>query len=84
MRSTNSSCLKRQTEMSTESEMKCKKSWIKAAKDRGRWTLLENGYTKTAEERSVNDVRRQRNPESRPARYINGMRLNDDEVANIT
>ena len=30
-----------ETEHSTESDNKCNKLWIKAAKDRGRWTLLE-------------------------------------------
>ena len=39
-----------ETEISTESDNTYNKSWIQAAKDRGRWTLLENDYTKTAEE----------------------------------
>ena len=72
------------TEISTESDNKYKKSWIKATKDRRRWTLSENDYTKTAEERSENNARHRRNPQSRPARYVNGVRLSDDEVANIT
>ena len=67
-----------------ESDTEDNKSWIKAAKDRGRWTLLENDYTMTAEERSENNARHRRNSQSRPARYVNGVRLSDDEVANIT
>ena len=34
-----------ETEISTESDNNCNKSWIKAAKDHGRWTLLENDHT---------------------------------------
>ena len=52
-----------ETEMSTENDKKYNSSCVKAAKDRGRWTLSENDYTKTAEETSVNHVRRQRNPQ---------------------
>ena len=73
-----------ETENSTESDNKYNKSWIKAAKDRGRWILQENDYTQTAEERSENNARHRRNPQSRPARYFNGVRLSGDEVANIT
>ena len=72
-----------ETENSIESDNKYNKSWIKAAKDRGRLTSLENDYTKTAEERSENKSRHQRNPQSRPARSVNGVRVSDDEVANI-
>ena len=70
-----------ETENSTESE---NKSWIKAAKDRGRCILLENNYTMTAEERSENNARQRRNHQSRPARYVNGVRLSEEEVADIT
>ena len=73
-----------ETENSTESDNKYNKSWIKAAKDRGRWTLFENDYTMTEEERSENNARHRRNSQSRPARYVNGVRLSDDEVASIT
>ena len=38
----------------------------------------------TAEERSENNARHRRNSQSLPARYVNGVRLSDDEVANIT
>ena len=61
------------------SDNKYNKSWIKSAKDRGRWTLLENDYTMTAEERSENNARH-RNSQSRPTRYVNGVRLSHDEV----
>ena len=67
----------------TESSSQINKTWIKAAKDRGRWTLLENDYTMTTEERSERHARFRRNTQSRPVRYVNGMRLSDDEVANI-
>ena len=43
--------------------------------------IRKNDYTKTAEERSENNVRK---PQSRPARYVNGVRLSDDQIANIT
>ena len=72
------------TEISTESDNNYNKSWIKAATDRGRLILLEKDYTKTAEERSENLSKHIRNPQSRPARYVDGVRLSDDEVANIT
>ena len=70
-----------ETENSTESE---NKSWVKAAKDSGRWILFEKDYTMTAEETSENNARHRRNRQSRPARYVNGVRLSDDEVADIT
>ena len=73
-----------ETENSTESDNKYNKSWIKTAKDRGRWILLEKDYTMTAEERSENNARQRRNHQIRPARYVNGVRLSDHEVANIT
>ena len=38
----------------------------------------------TAEERHESNVTIQRNTQSRPARYVNGVRLSDEEVANIT
>ena len=38
----------------------------------------------TAEERSENDARPRRNHQIRPARYVNGVRLSDHGVANIT
>ena len=38
----------------------------------------------TSEERHENNARRRRNNQSRPARYVNGVRLSDEEVANIS
>ena len=70
-----------ETENPTESD---NKSGIKAAKDRGRWILLEKDNTMIAEERSENNARHRRNHQSRPAGYVNGVRLSEDEVANIT
>ena len=66
----------------SESDNKYKKSWIKAAKGSGRWTLLENDYIMAAEERSENNARHTGNSQFRPAGYVNGVRLSDDEVAN--
>ena len=57
-----------------------------SAKIRERWTTLESEYAKTAEERSADNVlRRETLPQDpiRPARYLNGVKLEDDEVANI-
>ena len=72
-----------ETENSIERNKQFNKSWINAAKDSGRWTLLEEKYTMTAEERYESNARARRNTQSRPARYVNGVRLSDDEVANI-
>ena len=38
-----------ETENSVESNNQYNKSWIKGGKDSGRWILLENDYTVTAE-----------------------------------
>ena len=38
----------------------------------------------TSEERQENKTRKRRNAQNRPARYVNGVRLSDEEVANIT
>ena len=70
-----------ETENPTESE---NNSWIKAAKDCGRWILLEKDYTMTAEEIFENNAGHRRNHQNRPARYVNGVRLSEDEVADIT
>ena len=37
------------------------KTWINTARDRGRWTLLEEKYTMTSEERHENNARMRRN-----------------------
>ena len=70
-----------ETENFIESDNQFNKTWNKAAKDRGRWTLLENNHTTTAEERQESNARARSNTQSRPARYVNGVRLSDDEVA---
>ena len=54
------------------------KHWINTAQDRGRWTLLEENYTKNSVTRT------RRNSHNRPARYDNGVKLNDEEIADIT
>ena len=38
----------------------------------------------TAEERFENNARQRSDHQSRPARYVNGVRLSEDEVADIT
>ena len=73
-----------ETENCTESSSQINKTWINTTKDRGIWTLLEDKYTMTAEERHENNARMRRNTQSRPARYVNGVRLSDEEMANIT
>ena len=73
-----------ETENFIESSSQINKTWINTAKDRGRWTPLEDKYTMTAEERHENNARIRRNTQSRPARCVNGVRLLDEEVANIT
>ena len=69
-----------ETENSFESNNQFNKLWINAANDRGRWTLLEDKYTTTAEERHENNARTRyrRMNHSRPARYANGVRLSDE------
>ena len=72
------------TENLTESSNQINKTWINTAKDRGRWALLEENYTMTSEERHQNNGRTRRNSHNRPARYVNGVRLSEEEVADIT
>ena len=62
----------------TESSNHINKNWINTAKDRGRWTLLEENYTTNS------DTRTRRNSHNIPARYVNGVKLSDEEVADIT
>ena len=66
--------------------MKNNDTWIKVAKNRERWNAMESEYANTAAAISVDSVLRRENPPQdpiRPARYLNGVRLDDDEVANI-
>ena len=45
---------------------------------------LEDKDTMTAEERRENNTRMRTNSHNIPARYVNGVKLSDEEVANIT
>ena len=54
-----------------ESSSHMNKTWMNTARDRGRWSPLEDRYTMTAEERQENNARMRRNAQSRPARYVN-------------
>ena len=77
---------KSRTEDETENRTESSSHGSTQQKDRGRWTLLEEKYTMTSEERQEHNARTRirRNSQSRPARYVNGVRLSDEEVANIT
>ena len=58
MTSTNASnSFEDETENFTESSSQINKTWFNTAKDRGRWTLLEEKDTMTSEERQENDAR---------------------------
>ena len=46
-----------ETENLTERSSQINKTWINTAKDRGRWTLLEENYTMTSEGRHENNTR---------------------------
>ena len=67
--------------------MKYNDTWtIKVAKNRDRWKAMESEYTKTAAAASVDSVRSRRySPQDpiRPARYLNGVMLDEYEVVNI-
>ena len=67
-----------ETENLTESNNQINETWINTAKDRGRWTLLEENYTKNSVTRT------RRNFHNRPARCVNGVKLHDEEIADIT
>ena len=73
-----------ETENLIESSNQISKTWINTAKDRGRWTLLEENYLMTSVERHENNTRMRRNSHNIPARYVNGVKQSDEEVANIT
>ena len=68
----------------TESSNQINKTWINTAKDRGRWTLLEENYTTNSEGRHENNARTRSNSHNIPARYVNGVKLSDEELADIT
>ena len=67
-----------ETENLAESSNHINKNWINTAKDRGRWTLLEENYTKNSVTRMT------RNSHYGPASYVNGVKLSDEEKADIT
>ena len=46
-----------ETENFTESSSQINKTWINTAKDSGRWTLLNEKYTMTSQERQDNNAR---------------------------
>ena len=54
-----------ETEILTENSNQIHKHWINTAKDRGRWTLLEENYTTNSEGRHESNTRTRRN--SQPA-----------------
>ena len=65
--------------------MKFYSAWIKVAKNRGRWLTLESEYAKTAEEDLWKMCYAEKTHNKiRPARYLNGVNLGDDEVAIVT
>ena len=67
-------------EPTTGNEMKNDNSWIKVAKNRERWKAMESEYATTAAAISVDSVlRREKTPQDpiRPARYLNGVKLDD-------
>ena len=72
-----------ETENLTESSNQINTTWINTAKDRGRWALLAENYTMTSEGRHKNNARTRRKSHKRPERYVNGVRLSEEEVANI-
>ena len=71
-------------ESETEHFIESNKTWINTAKDRGRWTLLEENYTTNSEGRHENNTGTRRNSHNIPARYVNGVKLSDEELADIT
>ena len=76
--------IEEETENLTESSNQIDKNWSNTAKDRGRWTLLEENYTTNSKGRHENNTRKRRNSHNIPARYGNGVKLSDEELADIT
>ena len=78
--------LKPETETTKGNEMKNNDTWIKVAKHRERWKAMESEHAETAAAISVDSATHSENPPQdpvRPARYLNGVKLGDCEVANI-
>ena len=75
------------TEDTKGNEIKSNDTWIKVAKNQERWKAMESEYATTAAAVSVDSVQSRRNPPQDPvrhARYLNGVKLDEHEVANIT
>ena len=75
-----------ETETTKGNEMKNNDTWIKVAKHRERWKAVESEHAETAAAMSVDSATHRENPPQdpiRPARYLNGVKLDDYEVANI-
>ena len=74
-----------ETEEMKGNEIKNNDTWIKVVKNRDRWKAMESECAKTAAAASVDSVHSRRHPAQdpiRPARNLNGVKL-DDEVVNI-
>ena len=74
-----------ETEEMKGNEIKNNDTWIKVVKNRDRWKAMESECAKTAAAASVDSVHSRRRPAQdpvRPARNLNGVKL-DDEVVNI-
>ena len=74
-----------ETEEKKGNEIKNNDTWIKVAQNRERWKAMESEYATAAAAVSVDSVSRRNPPKDpvRPARYLNGVKLDEDEVANI-
>ena len=76
--------LKPENEETKGCEIKKNDTWLKVANNRERWKATESEYATTAV--SVDSVHSRRYPPqdpARPARYLNGVKLDEYEVANI-
>ena len=75
-----------ETEETKGNEIKNNDTWIKVATNRERWKAMESEYATTAAATSVDSAVHRRNPPQdpiRPARYLNGVKLDEYEVANV-
>ena len=59
-----------ETENLNESSNQINKNWINTAKDRGRWTLLEENYTTNSEGRHEKNTTMRRNSHNIPAKVL--------------
>ena len=75
-----------ETEETKGNELNNNDTWIKVAKKRESWQAMESEYATTAAAVSVDSVQSRRNPQQdpvRPARYLNGVKWDEYEVASI-